>query len=254
MTRPDCGAVVVFGGTVRDHAEGRPGVTELEYEAYAAQVEPRLAAIAGRGPFALARRGPAGVVAPDRAPGRHRMLGRGGRVSAEHRGDAFDAARFCIDTLKTTVPIWKRERWAGGDDWGQDAHDIAEIGRSRRYAHDGVVGSGAQQPGLSHRGGGAGHHRRADRLAAPPSAASPSTPTWSRFIGACGPWRRTASQRRVRARHGGTARADCASSPRPAVAADRGDARIARRRRRTDPTTGVGCSIDDWRRPISPGP
>ena len=41
VTLPDCGAVVVFGGTVRDHAEGRPGVMELEYEAYAAQVEPR---------------------------------------------------------------------------------------------------------------------------------------------------------------------------------------------------------------------
>ncbi|MCU1498182.1 MAG: molybdopterin synthase large subunit MoaE, partial [Acidimicrobiales bacterium] len=44
--RPDCGAVVLFSGTVRDHAEGRPGVTALEYEAYAEQVEPRLAAIA----------------------------------------------------------------------------------------------------------------------------------------------------------------------------------------------------------------
>ena len=48
VTLPDCGAVVVFGGTVRDHAEGRPGVTELEYEAYAAQVEPRLSAIADK--------------------------------------------------------------------------------------------------------------------------------------------------------------------------------------------------------------
>ena len=44
--RPDCGAVVVFAGTVRDHAEGRTGVTALEYEAYEEQVVPRLAAIA----------------------------------------------------------------------------------------------------------------------------------------------------------------------------------------------------------------
>ena len=44
--RPDCGAVVVFAGTVRDHAEGRAGVTALEYEAYEEQVVPRLAAIA----------------------------------------------------------------------------------------------------------------------------------------------------------------------------------------------------------------
>ena len=126
VTRPDCGAVVVFGGTVRDHADGRPGVTELEYEAYSAQVEPRLTAIAGE--------------ARDRWPsvGRVALWHRTGvlavtecsvvvAVSAEHRADAFDAARFCIDTLKTTVPIWKRERWTGGNDWGQDAHDIVEI-------------------------------------------------------------------------------------------------------------------------------
>ena len=40
--RPDCGAVALFSGTVRDHAEHRTGVTELEYEAYAEEVEPRL--------------------------------------------------------------------------------------------------------------------------------------------------------------------------------------------------------------------
>jgi molybdopterin synthase catalytic subunit len=42
-------------------------------------------------------------------------------VSAPHRGEAFDAARFCIDTLKATVPIWKKETWADGEDWGADA-------------------------------------------------------------------------------------------------------------------------------------
>ena len=44
--RPDCGAQVLFSGTVRDHAEGRSGVSQLEYEAYVEQVEPRLARIA----------------------------------------------------------------------------------------------------------------------------------------------------------------------------------------------------------------
>ena len=126
VTRPDCGAVVVFGGTVRDNAEGRPGVVELEYEAYASQVEPRLGAIAGS--------------ARERWPalGRVALWHRTGplqvtecsvvvAVSAPHRGDAFDAARYCIDTLKQTVPIWKRERWDGGDDWGVDAHDVEEV-------------------------------------------------------------------------------------------------------------------------------
>ena len=49
-------------------------------------------------------------------------------VSASHRGDAFDAAQHCIDTLKRTVPIWKREKWTEGDDWGLDAHEIDEVG------------------------------------------------------------------------------------------------------------------------------
>lgn len=126
VTGPDCGAVVVFGGTVRDHAEGRPGVVELEYEAYAGQVEPRLAAIAaearsrwpGLGRVALWHR--TGVLAVT-------DCSVVAAVAAAHRGEAFEAARFCIDTLKTTVPIWKRERWAGGEGWGQDAHDIADI-------------------------------------------------------------------------------------------------------------------------------
>jgi molybdopterin synthase catalytic subunit len=126
VTRPECGGVVVFAGTVRDHAAGRPGVSELEYEAYGAQVEPRLAAIArhaqirwpGVGRLVLWHR--IGVLAVTECS----VLVA---VSAGHRGEAFDAARFCIDTLKTTVPIWKRERWAGGEDWGQDAHEIADI-------------------------------------------------------------------------------------------------------------------------------
>ncbi len=127
VTRADCGAVVVFAGTVRDHAAGRPAVSEVEYEAYGAQVESRLKAIADG-----ARERWGGV-------GRLYVWHRLGAlavtdcsvvvaVSAEHRAEAFDAARYCIDTVKTTVPVWKRERWAGGEDWGLDAHDIAEVG------------------------------------------------------------------------------------------------------------------------------
>lgn len=126
-TRPECGAVVLFSGTVRDHAEGRPGVSQLEYEAYAEQVEPRLARIAEE----TRRRWP--------DSGRTVLLHRCGPlavgecsvvvvVSAPHRGDAFEAARWAIDTLKATVPIWKRETWAGGSEWGIDAHSITEVG------------------------------------------------------------------------------------------------------------------------------
>mgnify|MGYP000738911616 CR=1 FL=1 len=48
-------------------------------------------------------------------------------ASAPHRAEAFEAARFAIDTLKETVPIWKREHWAGGDDWGTCAHDARPV-------------------------------------------------------------------------------------------------------------------------------
>lgn len=123
--RPDCGAVVTFSGTARDHAEGRTGVTGLVYEAYEEQVVPRMAAIA--------------VEARARWDvGRLVLLHRVGPVavgessvvvvaSSAHREEAFAAARFAIDRLKATVPIWKRERWDDGDDWGQGAVPIAEM-------------------------------------------------------------------------------------------------------------------------------
>lgn len=124
--RPDCGAVVLFSGTVRDHAAGRPGVDRLEYEAYDEQVGPRLLAIAGEARARWPRVGRLVLV--------HRVgvLGVGEPsvvvvASAPHRPDAFAAARFCIDALKATVPIWKRERWEGGEAWGLDASEIAEV-------------------------------------------------------------------------------------------------------------------------------
>lgn len=123
--RPTCGGLVLFSGTARDHAEGRPGVHKLEYEAYDEQVVPRLAAVADE---ARARW-------PD--VGRLALLHRTGpvaigesavvvAVSAPHRGAAFEAARFCIDTLKATVPIWKREAWQGGESWGLEAQHIVD--------------------------------------------------------------------------------------------------------------------------------
>jgi molybdopterin synthase catalytic subunit len=125
--RPDCGGLVLFSGTARDHAEGRPGVDQLEYEAYDSQVVPRLQDVADEarvrwptvGRIALLHR--TGVLA----------IGESAVVvvvSAPHRDEAFEAARFCIDTLKRTVPIWKRERWAGGESWGLEAQHIVDAG------------------------------------------------------------------------------------------------------------------------------
>ncbi|MDY7105761.1 MAG: molybdenum cofactor biosynthesis protein MoaE [Actinomycetota bacterium] len=126
VTRPDCGGIVLFSGTARDHSDGRPGVSRLEYEAYESQVEPRLAAIAQEcrvrwpslGRIVLWHR--VGVV----------DLGDSAVIvaaSAPHRDAAFAAARFAIDTLKSSVPIWKRETWEGGESWGLEAQHITEI-------------------------------------------------------------------------------------------------------------------------------
>ena len=49
-------------------------------------------------------------------------------ASAPHRAEAFDAARFCIDTLKESAPIWKQEHWEGGSDWGTGAQELRAVG------------------------------------------------------------------------------------------------------------------------------
>ena len=120
-SRPDCGGVVTFCGTVRDHSEGRPGVIRLEYEAYTEQVVPRLTSVA------KAAREQWGEI------GRLVLLHRVGPLvvgevsvvvaaSTPHRAEAFAAAQFCIDTVKETVPIWKRETWSGGTEWARCTH------------------------------------------------------------------------------------------------------------------------------------
>lgn len=124
--RPDCGAVVTFSGTARDHSVGREEVSRLEYEAYTGQVVPRLDEI-----VAAAR-----LKWPDL--GRMVLLHRVGEVpitesavvvvaAAPHREHAFEAARFGIDTLKATVPIWKREDWAEGSSWGLEPQHITDV-------------------------------------------------------------------------------------------------------------------------------
>ena len=51
-------------------------------------------------------------------------------VSTPHRAEAFEAARWCIDRLKASIPIWKRETWAGGEGWGLDATEIEDVAGS----------------------------------------------------------------------------------------------------------------------------
>lgn len=113
---PSAGAVVVLSGTVRNHADDRP-VRALTYEAFeeraGAQLEALAAELPVRHPAVAAvwiehRLGTLAVGEPSVVVG----------VSAAHRDQAFAAARDGIDTLKTTVAIWKQEHWAdGGTRW-----------------------------------------------------------------------------------------------------------------------------------------
>jgi len=123
---PSIGAVVLFSGTVRDHAEGRDGVTHLDYEAYETQVVPRFEAIAAEIRSAWPSVGRVAIV--------HRVgrlqLGESSvvvSVSSAHREAAFEAAKYGIDTLKTSAPIWKRESWETGSEWGLNAHPISPV-------------------------------------------------------------------------------------------------------------------------------
>lgn len=121
--RPDCGAVVLFSGTVRDHADGRTDVEFLEYEAYDEMVVPKLDEIAVE---TRARWNDVGRIVLIHRVGRLE-LGESSVVacvSAPHRPEAFAAARFAIDALKVSVPVWKREVWQGGSDWGTGAAQL----------------------------------------------------------------------------------------------------------------------------------
>ena len=109
--RPDCGAIAIFLGTTRDHHDGRK-VERLAYEAY----EPMaIAALESLERKAIERHAVATC----------RIVHRLGEVplteasvavivAAPHRGAAFDACRWAMDELKSTVPIWKKEHYAGG--------------------------------------------------------------------------------------------------------------------------------------------
>jgi molybdopterin synthase catalytic subunit len=125
-TTPSSGAVVSFLGVVRDHADGRDGVRGMTYEAYEEHAQRALHEVAAA---ARARWPETSRVAIVHRVGDLALsdVSVAVVVSAPHRGEAFDAARFCIDTLKEAVPIWKQEHWAGGSDWALGEHPIEPV-------------------------------------------------------------------------------------------------------------------------------
>jgi molybdopterin synthase catalytic subunit len=108
------GAVATFDGCVRNHSHGR-STLHLEYEAYESMALAKMREIAEHlhGHYAI-----------DRVAMVHRLgrleIGETSvfiAVSSAHRAAAFDACRYAIDSLKKTVPIWKKEFFADGAVW-----------------------------------------------------------------------------------------------------------------------------------------
>ena len=110
----DAGAVATFVGTTRARSRGRE-VVRLEYEAYEGMAESEMARIAAE----LRERHDVIAVAIHHRVGRVE-IGETSvviAVSAAHRAAALEACREAIDTLKETVPLWKKELYVGGEEW-----------------------------------------------------------------------------------------------------------------------------------------
>jgi MoaE-MoaD fusion protein len=108
------GAIATFTGTVRDNARGRD-VDHLEYEAYEGMAEQMMAELAE----SLKARYEIEEVAIHHRTGRVE-IGQPSvviAVSGAHRADALAACKEAIDTLKATVPLWKKEIYEGGEQW-----------------------------------------------------------------------------------------------------------------------------------------
>lgn len=122
--RPDCGAVVLFLGTTRDHHDGRT-VERLSYEAYEPMALAALAALEAEAARRFEIASCRVVHRLGEVPIREASVAV--VVVAAHRAAAFDAARWTMDELKRAVPIWKKEHFAagGGEAW-VEGHDLDE--------------------------------------------------------------------------------------------------------------------------------
>jgi molybdopterin synthase catalytic subunit len=125
------GAVCVFDGIVRDNTRGRPTLY-LDYEAYRDMALEQMGRLAGE---AITRFGVRDVALVHRL-GRL-MVGETSVlivVASAHRAAAFDACRWLIDTLKKTIPIWKKETFADGAVWADGEPFPEDLVADRRGA------------------------------------------------------------------------------------------------------------------------
>jgi len=114
VSHPSVGGIAVFEGVVRDHARGKE-VRYLEYDVYPELAIKQIRTIIDE----AQRRWGAERVAVAHRTGRLE-IGETSVivvVATPHRAEAFEACRYIIDTLKTTVPIWKKEVATSGEEW-----------------------------------------------------------------------------------------------------------------------------------------
>ncbi|MGI8770754.1 MAG: molybdenum cofactor biosynthesis protein [Acidobacteriaceae bacterium] len=124
IKEPQDGAAVVFDGVVRDNTRGRRTLF-LDYEAYEDMALTQMRELAAE----AARSFDVHAITIVHRLGRLE-IGETSiliAVASAHRGAAFDACRFLIDTLKKTVPIWKREHFEDGAVWTDGEPFPAEI-------------------------------------------------------------------------------------------------------------------------------
>jgi len=114
VQEPACGGIALFVGTVRNHTKGKT-VNQLDFSTYKPMAIKEINKIAQKAldKYDIAK------IAIHHAEG---ALKIGDipviiAVSSAHRNAAFDACQFAIDTLKETVPIWKKEHFDNGEIW-----------------------------------------------------------------------------------------------------------------------------------------
>ncbi len=108
------GAVVLFLGRVRDHAAGKQ-VMRIDYEAYTEMSTAKMREIEAE----IMQRWPVRQIAIVHRTGTLELgeVSVAVAVASAHRDVAFEACRYAIDTLKQTVPIWKKEYSPAGESW-----------------------------------------------------------------------------------------------------------------------------------------
>jgi molybdopterin synthase catalytic subunit len=113
-THASDGGVVTFEGVVRDNARGKR-IRYLEYDVYPEMAEQMLATIAAE----VEQRWQTDHVAIVHRIGRLEIgeCSVAVVVACPHRAEAFEACRYAIDTLKKSVPIWKKEVAEDGEEW-----------------------------------------------------------------------------------------------------------------------------------------